>query len=342
MRPPIETRAYRPADGVFLDREHERSRIDRVLEAAAQGHSAALVLQGEPGIGKTALLDYAAVAARDFDIVRLVGIESETELGFAALHQLLVPFLGQLDSLPRPQRQALATALGLRGGGAPDRFLVGLASLTLLSGAATARPLLCVVDDAQWLDQESAGVLAFVARRLNADGIAMLFAVRDPSGRHVPLEGLPEIRVPGLPPAEARQLLASAAVAKLDRAVSERIISQTSGNPLALIELGRELAPGQLAGEISLPEPLPLGRSLEGRFLGQVRRLPAATQTLLLTAAADPTGDPALLWRAVERVGFGISPSPADPLGGVSRCRPDGPQAGPRSTRRGHRAQLRR
>ncbi len=292
---------------MLLDRVGERDRIDRVLAAARRGLSAVLVLRGEPGIGKTALLDYAIGAAAEFDVVRLVGIESETELGFGALHQLLLPFLGYLDSLPGPQRQALATAFGLRDGGPPDRFLVGLASLTMLSGAATARPLLCVVDDAQWLDQESAGVLAFVARRLRADAIGILFAVRDPSERLVPLDGLPELRVRGLPSAEAGQLLASAAAGELDSKVSERIIAQTSGNPLALMEVGRELAPGQLAGEMSLPEPLPLGRSLEARFLRQVRFLPAATQTLLLTAAADPTGDPALLWRAGVHLGFGVN-----------------------------------
>jgi DNA-binding CsgD family transcriptional regulator len=302
---------------MFLDRLSERAQIDHVLVSAGQGMSAVLVLQGEAGAGKTALLDYAIDSAGDLDVIRLVGIESEAELGFAALHQLLLPYLGRLDSLPAPLRQALATAFGIREGGPPDRFLVGLASLTLLSGAATARPLLCVVDDAQWLDQESAGVLAFVARRLHADGIGMLFAVRDPSNRHVSLDGLPSLRVSGLRPAEARQLLASATADTVNSEVSEQIITQTSGNPLALIELGRELAPGQLTGEISLPEPLPVGRSLQARFLSQVRRLPAATQVLLLTAAADPTGEPALVWRAGQHLGFGTQaagPAEADEL----------------------------
>jgi hypothetical protein len=162
------------------------------------------LLRGEPGTGKTALLNYAIDSAGHLDVARVVGIESEAELGFAALHQLLVPYLGRLDSLPAPLRQALATAFGIGEGGHPDRFLVGLASLTLLSGAATARPLLCVVDDAQWLDQESAGILGFVARRLHADAVGMLFAVRDPSGRHAAHDGLPSLRVPGLLPAEAR------------------------------------------------------------------------------------------------------------------------------------------
>jgi DNA-binding CsgD family transcriptional regulator len=267
--------------------------------------SSVLVLRGEPGAGKTALLGYAVKSAGDFDVVRLAGIESEAELGFAALHQLLLPCLGGLDALPEPQRRALSTVFGLSGGGLPDRFLVGLASLTLLSAAAAARPLLCVVDDAQWLDQESADVLSFVARRLHADAICMLFAVRDPAERRVGLDGLPELLVGGLPAAQAQELLASAA-AGITEEVSQQIIAQTGGNPLGLIELGSELTAGQLAGQVALPEPLPLGPSLEARFLRQVRQLPAATQTLLLTVAADPAGDQAQLWRAGERLGFGV------------------------------------
>jgi len=292
---------------LLVGRLDERGQIDRLLEAAGDGVSAVLVLQGEPGIAKTALLNYATESARSFHIVRLVGIESEAELGFAALHQLLLPFLGRLDLLPGPQRHALGTALGLRGGGPPDRFLVGLASLTLLSVAATERPLLCVVDDAQWLDHGSAAVLAFVARRLSVDAIAMLFAVQEPSERHVQLQGLPQLRVRGLPTADARQLLVSAAPSKVGSGVRDQIIAQTGGNPLALIELGREFSAEQLAGRAALPEPLPLGPSLEARFLRQVRCLPDATQTLLLTAAADPAGDPAVLWRAGECLGFGIT-----------------------------------
>jgi AAA ATPase domain len=292
---------------VLLDREFERTQIAHVLDAADQGLSAVLVLRGEPGVGKTTLLRHAIESAGDFLVARVAGIESEAELGFGALHQVLRPFLRRLDSLPAPQRQALDTALGRDHAGPRDRFLVGLATLTLLADAATAQPLLCIVDDAQWLDHESAGVLAFVARRLGVDAIAMIFAVQDPADRHVALEGLPELVVGGLPPDEARQLLVSSAPGPLGNGISDRIVTQTGGNPLALIELARELTSGQRSGQAPLPAPLPVGPSLQARFLRRVRRLPAATQTLLLAVAADPTGDPALLWRAGELLGFGIA-----------------------------------
>ena len=292
---------------MLLDRLDERAQIDHVLASAVQGMSAVLVLRGEAGTGKSALLNYAVDSATDLGVVHIVGIESEAELGFAALHQLLVPYLRDLESLPGPLRQALATAFGIREGGPPDRFLIGLASLTLLSAAATERPLLCVIDDAQWLDRESAEVLAFVARRLFADAVGMLFAVRDPAARRISFDGLPSLRVSGLPPDDARQLLASVATADVHSGVSDQLVVQTGGNPLALIELGRELAPAQLAGEMSLPEPIPPGRSLQARFRRQAQRLPAATQALLLAAAADPTGDPALIWRAGHHLGFDSS-----------------------------------
>ena len=300
----------------LLDRKRERGQIDRVLGAARQGRSAALVLQGEPGTGKTTLLDYAAESGGDFEIVRLLGIESETELGFAALHQLLLPFLAGLRSLPAPQRDALAGALGLRRADSPDRFLLALAALTMLAGAAAKRPLLCIVDDAQWLDRESAGILGFIARRLGADAIAMLFTVRRPSERSAELDGLPWVQVGGLPAEEAGQLLASAVAGRVDREVSEQIITRTSGNPLGLIELGGELSREQLAGETSLPEPLPVGESLQARYLRQIERMPGETQVFLLAAAADPTGDPALLRRAGEFLGFEVSAaSPAEAQG---------------------------
>jgi DNA-binding CsgD family transcriptional regulator len=300
----------------LLGRREERDQVDRVLAAAREGLSGVLVLRGEPGIGKTALLDYAVAAAAELEISRIEAIESEMELGFAGLHQLLLPFLGDVGTLPRPQRDALSSAFGLIANGPPDRFLVALATLTLLAHTARERGLLCVVDDAQWLDRESAAVLAFVARRLHADSIAILFAVRDPWERQTGFADLPGIQVSGLPAPEACQLL-SAEIPGLDDQVGTRIVAGTQGNPLALIEVGRELTPGQRAGLAPLPDPLPLGRQLETRFLRQVHRLPAAARTLLLTAAADPTGNPALLWRAGHDLGFGpdaAAPAQAEDL----------------------------
>ncbi len=263
------------------------------------------MLRGEAGIGKSALLDYMVDRARGLEVARLDGIESEMELGFSALHQLLIPYLHRLPAVPRPQRDALSSAFGIDDRGPPDRFLVGLAALTLLARAARRTGLLCVIDDAQWLDRESAAVLAFIARRLQADAIAMLFAIREPSEPRISLHGLPDLHVPGLPPGEALDLLSSVVTGDLDDQVGRRIVAETSGNPLALAELGRELTPDQLAGRALLPEPLPVGPRLEARFLRQIRNLPAATQTLLLTAAADATRDPSLLWRAGEDLGFG-------------------------------------
>jgi len=301
---------------LLLGRREERDQVDRVIGAAREGLSGVLVLRGEPGIGKTALLDYAAGAAEGLQVSRVEAIESEMELGFAALHQLLLPFLGGIGALPSPQRQALSSAFGLLDNGPSDRFLIALATLTLLGHTARERGLLCVVDDGQWLDRESAAVLTFVARRLHADSLALIVGVRDPWERESSLADLPGIQVTGLPAPEARQLLA-AEVPGLDDQVGTRIIAETGGNPLALIEAGRELTPGQLAGHAPLPELLPLGRQLEARFLRQTRRLPADTQTLLLTAAADPTGDPDLLWRTGHELRFGpdsAAPAQAEDL----------------------------
>jgi DNA-binding CsgD family transcriptional regulator len=286
----------------LLGRDAECDRLDKVLAAARDGLSGVLVLRGEPGVGKTALLDYAAITAADLEIARIEAIESEMALGFAGLHQLLLPFADRIATLPPPQRDALSSAFGLGYSSPPDRFLVALATLTLLARTARPRGLLCVVDDAQWLDRESATVLTFVARRLHADSIAMIFAVRDPWDSQLLLADLPGIQLTGLPAPAARRLLRADG---LDDQVGERIVAETGGNPLALIEVGRELTSGQLAGLEPLPELLPLGRQLEDRFLRQARRLPAGTQTLLLTAAADPTGDPALLWRTGHDLGFG-------------------------------------
>jgi DNA-binding CsgD family transcriptional regulator len=289
---------------MFLDRRPELEALDGLLEAVRGGFSGTLVLRGEPGIGKTALLDHVVDSAGDFRVARVEGVESEIALSFAALHQLLVPFLPGLPRLPTPQERALETAFGVVAGGPPDRFLVGLATLTLLTDAAAAQPLLVVVDDAQWLDRESAQVLAFVARRLYADPIALLFAVREPVTQPTPLEGLPELRVDGLSDAAARELLGSVTGGGLDDRVGDRIVASTRGNPLALVELAGELSEAQLTGASFLPDPLPLGGQLEERFLQQVRALPADTQELLLLASVCDFADPALFRQAAGQLGL--------------------------------------
>ena len=268
------------------------------------------MLRGEPGVGKTALLDYAQAAAADLNVIRINGVETEMELSFAALHQFLRPCLGHLDVLPVPQRTALRLAFGMQEGRTPDRFLVGLAALGLLAAQATGQPLLCLVDDAHCLDRESADALAFVARRVYADSIAIIFAAREPAPNPGVLDGLPELRIAGLAEADARELLTSTA-GRLDQLVAGRIVTGTGGNPLALIEIGQELAAGQLASDVPLLEPVPLGRQLEQRFLREVQGLPADTQSLLLAAAADPTGDPRLLWQAGQDLGFTIESAAA-------------------------------
>ncbi len=281
------------------------------MTAARQGGSGVLVLRGEAGVGKTALLDYAQAAAADLQAIRIDCVESEMELSFAAVHQLVRPFLATLDDLPAPQRTALQLAFGLAEGRAPDRFLAGLAALGLLAGQAARKPLLCLVDDAHCLDQESADVLAFVARRLDADSVAIVFAVREPAPAPGRLAGLPELRLAGLAEEDARALLAAVAGARLGRPVADQVIAETGGNPLALIEIGRELADGRLDGGPFLPGPVPLGRQLEQRYLREVRELPATTQSLLLAAAADATGDPGLLARAGQELGFTLEAAAA-------------------------------
>jgi AAA ATPase domain len=293
-----------PGTGL-LDRRGERAAVDRVLDRARAGNSAVLVVRGEPGIGKTVLLDYAAgrASASDLRVVRAWGVESEMELAFAGLHQLCAPMLGRLEQLPRPQRDALAVAFGMREGQAPDRFLVGLAVLSLLAATAEDRPLACLVDDAQWLDRASVQCLAFAARRLLAEPIALIFGARGPGGDQE-LAGLPGLTVTGLENADARALLASAISGRVDAEVRDRIIAETGGNPLALLQLPRGLGPAELAGGFWLPDPRPLASRIEDSFHRQFRSLPRETQRLLLTAAADPTGDGTLLWRAGELQGI--------------------------------------
>ena len=296
MAPPT----LRRAKAALVGRGAERARLDQLLADAHLGHSAVLVLRGEPGIGKSRLLAYAAEHAEGCRVVRAAGVESEMELPFAGLHQLCVALLDDLDRLPAPQRDALATAFGLSSGAQPDRFLVGLAVLSLLSDAADGLPLVCLVDDAQWLDRSSAQVLAFVARRLAAESVVLLFAEREPRELDG-LTGLPELRLGGVSDAFARELLASAITAPLDESVRERILAEARGNPLALLELPRELSSGRLAGGFGLPGAgSPPGR-IAASFRRRAQQLPPATQRLLLVAAADPTGDPGLLLRVAGR-----------------------------------------
>ena len=292
------------AIGMLVGRPKETDALEDLLTAVRDGLSGVLVLRGELGIGKTALLDWAAGAAGDMRVARVAGVESEMDLGFAGLYQLLVPFLDRLDRLPAPQRAALQSALGLAAGPPPDRFLVGLAALTLLTEAETSRPVLSVVDNAQWLDQASAEVLGFVARRLLADRVGMLFAVQDGADRAA-FDGLPELPVGGLAEPAARELLAAAAGGPVDSRVSERIVADTGGNPLGLVEFGGELTDRERSGAAPLTGPLRFGGRLEKLYLSRVRALPAAAQTLLLVLATDQLGDPAKVWRAASQLGIG-------------------------------------
>jgi DNA-binding CsgD family transcriptional regulator len=285
----------------LLGREREREVLDRLLEAARGGHGGVLVVDGEPGVGKTALLEHAVGAAREFRALRTVGVEGEMELPYAALQQLWAQISDLMEPLPTPQRDALAVAFGLSAGQAPDPLLVGLAVLGLLSEAAEERPLLCVVDDAQWLDRASARALAFVARRLLAERIAIVFAAREPGAA---LAGLPELHVGPLGRRDARALLESVLPARLDERVLERIVAETRGNPLALLELPRGLTPAQLAGGFGLPTAAPLSAGIEESFTRRLERLPHDARRLLLVAAADPVGDAALVWRAAQRLGI--------------------------------------
>ena len=285
----------------FRGRSSEGELLDRLLENVRGGQSAVSVIRGEPGVGKTALLHHCARQAAGFRVAQIAGVESEMELPFAGLHQLCAPMLGRVGALPEPQRTALRVALGLESGDAPDRFLAALAALSLLAEVATEQPLLCLVDDAQWLDAASGQVLGFVARRLLADSIAMVFAVRDPA-EQPELAGLPELRLSGLDDEDARSLLATVIPGRLDEPVRDRIVAETRGNPLALLELPRGLSAAQLAGGFGLPKPLPLAGRIEESFLRRLEDLPHDTRRLLLVAAAEPVGDPALMWRAATEL----------------------------------------
>jgi DNA-binding CsgD family transcriptional regulator len=284
-------------------RRAECEALDELLAGSRAGHSSVLVLRGEPGAGKTALLDYVVERAWGCRIARTGGVESEMELAFAGLQQLCAPMLDRVEHLPAPQRDVLRLAFGLSEGAAPDRFAVGLAVLSLLSEVAEERPLICLVDDVQWLDQSSVQALAFVARRLMAEPVALVFAIRDPSDERA-LVGLPHRAVEGLGDRDARLLLASVVPGRLDEQVRDRIVVETRGNPLALLELPRGLTPAELAGGFGLPYARPLAGRIEQSFLRRLRSLPDETQQLLLIAAAEPVGDPVLLWRAAGALGI--------------------------------------
>jgi hypothetical protein len=281
-------------------RAAECALLDGLLGDIRRGESQSLVLRGEAGIGKTALLEYLIASASDMTVVRAVGVESEMELAYASVHQLCAPLLDQLPRLPAPQRQALDIVFGLSSGAAPDRFLVGLAVLSLLSETAEQRPLLCVVDDAQWLDRTSALTLAFVSRRLLAEPVGIVFSAREPGQE---LHRLPELEVHGVRNGDARALLGSAVRFKLDEHVRERIIAETRGNPLALLELPRGLTATQLAGGFGLLGARSLSGQIEKSFVRRLEALSPDARRLLLLAAAEPVGDPLLLLRASERLG---------------------------------------
>ena len=317
-------RVVKSIDVVLVGRLTEREALGGLLARAAEGYSGALVLRGEPGVGKTALLDetLAAAVAAGMQTARLTGVEPETQLGYAGLHRFLLPFAGQLERLPVPQRDALRSTFGLVAGPPADRFLVALAVLTLLADVASTVPLVCVVDDVQWLDPESAMVLGFVARRLYAERVVLLFAVREPAGEVPTLAGLPELVFGGLDDHAAVELLASLAPGRLSPAVGARIVAETGGNPLALVEVAKELSAAQLAGSEVLPEPLPIGGSLERAFGRRVGRLPPEARLLLAVAAAEPGASRTVLWRAAGHLGIDPDAAAAADLGGLATIGP--------------------
>jgi DNA-binding CsgD family transcriptional regulator len=291
-----------PARGL-RDRLSERETLEQLLNEARNGRSAVLVVRGEAGVGKSALLRAVAETTGGFHVAKIGGVESEMELPYAGLHQLCAPMLPRLDGLPPPQERALRVALGLASGDPPDRFLVALGALTLLAEVAEEEPFVCFVDDAQWLDDASRQVLGFVARRLLAERVAIVFAVREPN-EDAEFAGLPELSLGGLDDEDARSLLATVIPGRLDERVRDRIVAETRGNPLALLELPRGLSARQLAGGFGVPELVPLSGRIEQSFLRRLEELPPQTRMLLLVAAAEPVGEPALMWRAATRLGI--------------------------------------
>ncbi|MGW4947994.1 ATP-binding protein [Actinoplanes sp. NPDC004185] len=296
-------------------RRHELTLLDGLLRDVRAGHSRVLVLRGEAGAGKTALLDYLCGHSPGGRVVRAAGVEPESEIAYSALQQLCAPLLEHLDRLAEPQRAALATAFGLSSGSPPQALLVGLAVLGLFAEAAAEQPLVCVVDDVQWLDRMSEVVLTFVARRLEAESVALVFSARSPGDEQL-LPGLPELRVTGLPDADAHDLLDSVLPGPVDARVRERIVAETRGNPLALLELPRDLTPAELAFGFGAQTAMPLPNRVEEGFQRRIAALPPDTRRLLLTAAVEPVGDVTLLWRALKRLGVGPeAAAPAEAAG---------------------------
>jgi DNA-binding CsgD family transcriptional regulator len=295
-----------PATGAsgFIGRTSERVVLDGLLATVREGRSGALVIRGEAGIGKTALLRYAARQASGFRVAQVTGVQAEMELPFAGTHQLCAPLLSRLDALPRPQRDALTVALGLASGPVPDRFLVGLAVLGLLSAVAEERPLLCLVEDAQWLDAASSHILGFVARRVLAESVAIVIAVREPDPG-ADFDRLPDLRLEGLEEDAARALLSGTVPGRLDDRIRDRIIAETRANPLALVELPGRMSAAELAGGFEISAAADLPAHMETHYLRRVGQLPEATQQLLLVAAADPLGDATLVWRAGRTLALG-------------------------------------
>jgi DNA-binding CsgD family transcriptional regulator/tetratricopeptide (TPR) repeat protein len=291
-------------------RRRECQALDDVLAGVRRGESRALVLRGQAGVGKTALLDHAVNSAHGFAVTRAGGVESEVELPYAALHQLCGRMFDRIERLPSPQADALGVAFGVDVGEPPDRYIVGLATLNLLAEVAADQPLLCVVDDAQWLDQATARTLAFVARRLGAESIAVLFGAREPLGAP-DLAGVPELVVRGLSDVDSRALLVSVLPGRVDTGVVDQVVAEARGNPLALLELPRGLTPVDLAGGFPMLRSMSLSGRMEEAFFHRYRALPEQTQLLLLLAAAEPVGDPALLWRAGASLGVGVEDATA-------------------------------
>jgi hypothetical protein len=285
----------------LVGRTAERARLEQEIHKARGGNAAILVLRGSQGLGKTALLNHAVSQASGFRVIRTRAVASETQLSYAGLQVLCAQLLDDAGQLPSVQRDALATAMGQLRGSDPDRFLLGLATLNLLAGAAGSRPLLCIIDDAQWLDQPSAQALAFVARRLESKPVVLLFATRNQADAGA-LHGLPELRLQGLPHVETRLLLTRSMPGPIDPIVADRIVEETRGNPLALLELTRAASPAEIAGGFGMSPSRDVSPQIGERLLQQVLALPPQSRQLLLTAAAEPLGDPGLLWRAAAEL----------------------------------------